>query len=72
MSRKVSVELPEWLYNYFLDMYHLDTGLSKNPCKTLEEYIKNSVISIVLEIDPEAKERLDVKDNMETQNWTVK
>ena len=53
---KINLDFPDWLYKYFEDMYNLDSRFSEKPCKSLEEYVSNAIISLVHDIAPEAKE----------------
>ena len=39
-------------------MYELDLRLLCNPCKILEKYVENAIISLVNQVDPDTKKSL--------------
>jgi hypothetical protein len=52
---EVTIDLPEWVYEFFLEMYNMNSRLSDEPI-TFEEFLKHSITSMVNEFIPEANE----------------
>ncbi|UCH02296.1 MAG: hypothetical protein JSV20_00390 [Candidatus Bathyarchaeota archaeon] len=51
----VTIDLPEWVYEFFIEMYNMNSRLSDEPI-TFEEFLKHSITSMVNEFIPEANE----------------
>lgn len=52
---EITLDIPEWLYRYFIGMYNFYSVLSEKT-ETLEVFITYSVSSMVKDFDPEGLE----------------